>query len=492
MKFSMRSSWWGGVLAPVLTVAVALAALTSLGGCGGGSGRHIPEELSAEERLNRLTDAYIFSFPIVVMSETQKSATNTVEITSQKAPVNQIHHAQHLATADFREVVTPNVDTLSSQAFIDLSFGPMIFVKPASDRYCSAQFLDAWTNAMGIAGTGGEGADDTEQPWLLLREDDNTTPIPEGVRVLRFTGDMGWILGRVLCLGEDDLPNLYAIQNRMKLLPLSAWLAGGEYTPPKGSYNPDYDFVPVQRVLSMKPAEFFAEANALMAKNPPTSADAPMMKRLEAVGVVPGASFDASALSVLGSDDASMARGWEALIERASQRMTEAGEKFYIKQGPWRYLDEPIAQFGTEYDYRAMVALRGLGANPVSAAIYASANVDSDGQALTAASRYRIHFEKDALPPVKAGGFWSITAYGDDDFLIANELNRHCINDRSQTVLNPDGSLDLLLQPDAPEASMMANWLPTGTGGFHLFLRIYCPEPSVLNGQWSTPTITKQ
>lgn len=104
-----------------------------------------------------LEDAYVYSCPLALMSATQKAATNTVEPTERKAPTNQLHHAQRLAGSNFKEVVTPNADTLYSQAFIDLKDGPLVFVKPASDRYCSAQFLDAWTNCVGIAGSGGPG-----------------------------------------------------------------------------------------------------------------------------------------------------------------------------------------------------------------------------------------------------------------------------------------------------------------------------------------------
>lgn len=64
--------------------------------------------------------------------------------------------------------------------------------------------------------------------------------------------------------------------------------------------------------------------------------------------------------------------------------------------------------------------------------------------------RYTIHFDKDALPPTQESNFWSITAYTSDNFLINNELNRYCINDRSGFTLNEDGSLDILVQSNAP------------------------------------------
>ena len=85
-----------------------------------------------------------------------------------------------------------------------------------------------------------------------------------------------------------------------------------------------------------------------------------------------------------------------------------------------------------------------------------------------------------------------LTAYGDDDFLIDNELNRFCINDRSAVRFNEDGSLDIYLQAAKPEdPALVGNWLPVGGKGFHLFMRIYLPEDVVLDGSWKAPEIRK-
>lgn len=96
-----------------------------------------------------------------------------------------------------------------------------------------------------------------------------------------------------------------------------------------------------------------------------------------------------------------------------------------------------------------------------------------------------LHF--DSCPPVLEGGFWSITAYGDDDFLIDNPLNRYCVNDRSGLKANADGSVDIILSKEAPEDT--TNWLPVGAEGFHLFMRIYTPDVSALE-KWTAPTVT--
>ena len=71
-------------------------------------------------------DAYVYAFPLVLMDATETSATNTEEAVTGKAPVNQFIHSVALANAQFRNVVTPNVDTIYSQVWYDLSEEPMV------------------------------------------------------------------------------------------------------------------------------------------------------------------------------------------------------------------------------------------------------------------------------------------------------------------------------------------------------------------------------
>ena len=105
----------------------------------------------------------------------------------------------------------------------------------------------------------------------------------------------------------------------------------------------------------------------------------------------------------------------------------------------------------------------GLGANLPEDAIYPNTALDHEGKPLNGQHRYRVHFAAKALPPVKA--FWSITAYGADEFLIDNPIQRFALGDRDPLVFNADGSLDIWIQaapPDSKEAH--ANWLPVQKG----------------------------
>lgn len=416
-------------------------------------------------------DAYVYAFPLVLMDATETSATNTEEAVTGKAPVNQFIHSVALADAQFRTVVTPNVDTIYSQVWYDLSEEPMVYELPETDRFCKVQVLDGWTNTAAVLDKAGAYAI-TLSTW--------EGELPEGVTRIDVPTSMAWSITRIVLSGEEDLPNVYAIQEKMKLMPLSDYISGDTYEPPRGSYSEENDYIPVDKVLSMDPITFFNKANELMVKNPPAAADKEMLEKIAAVNIGPGMEFDTSVLT------GDVAENWKTMLTEVRLKLIKEGQKFSKKLGQWDYFGEPIGDFNTEYAYRALVAFAGLGANTVEVALYPKIEQDADGNTLTGEKSYILHFE--SYPQVLEGGFWSVTAYGDDDFLIDNPIDRYCINDRSGLQANDDGSVDVILSEDAPKDT--TNWLPVGDGGFHLFMRIYTPDMDALE-TWTAPTITE-
>lgn len=436
-----------------------------------------------QSQWETLYDAYVYTFPLVLVNATMGKMTNTVEPTTTQAPVNQLFHSHNLANASAKDVVTINTDTLYSQAFLDLSATPMVFVMPKTDRFCSGEMMDAYTNAVKITGSG---SDNPDQTAFLITGPDYSGEIPVNLTQVAMPTNMAWILCRVLSYGEEDLANVYAIQNKMQLLPLANYLSGEADIPGKGTFNESNNFIPIEHVLQMTPGEFFDTANQLMVANPPASEDQAMIEKISAVGVGPGLQFDEAILGDSGQEK------WSEMIKGLSTTLFNDSQDFLVQMNNWRFFGEPVAEFGTEYDYRALIALNGLAANPVSVAIYPNASTDSDGETFDGTNDYVIHFDKDQLPPTNEKGFWSITAYDSDNFLIDNPINRYSINDRSAVVYNQDGSLDLLLQTAAPADTTLANnWLPISADNFHLYLRIYLPQKTVLDGTWQPPTIKK-
>lgn len=460
----------------ILSVLAGLI-ISCTGGCGGSS-NNFAQSVNVWEIAK---EAYIFSFPLIIMDATKTAGTNTIKPTDKKAPANQFLHAKTLATAKFREVVTPNVDTVYSQLFIDLSRDAVVIHKPASTRFLSLEIMNAWSDCETVLGTGGYDTDD-ERTYLLTGPNFTGT-IPDGMKQVKLSTNIGWILGRTVCFGEDDLPNVYALQSQLTSKTLTAYINNSDM--PDGVHNPEYDnLVPINYALSLGAKDFFDKVNALLAQNPAYEADEEVLARISRIGVGAGLKFD---YSILGDDAESK---WQAMKESTRAELRESVKKYMTSNGAFHYYGEPIARFGTAYDYRTMIAISAFGANPVDIAVYPRAENDDDGDVLTGKNSYVLHF--DSLPPVKDKGFWSVTAYGDDNFLIDNELNRYCINDRSDVTFNSDGTLDIYLQSERPESDeKLSNWLPIGKEGFHLYMRIYLPEDSAINGTWKAPSITE-
>jgi hypothetical protein len=103
--------------------------------------------------------------------------------------------------------------------------------------------------------------------------------------------------------------------------------------------------------------------------------------------------------------------------------------------------------------------------------------------------RYRMHFDQASLPPVRA--FWSLTAYDQAGYFIANPVNRYAIGDRDPLKFNPDGSLDIYFQNQNPEPEKESNWLPSGVDPLNLTIRLYWPEETILNGTWRPPALER-
>ena len=60
----------------------------------------------------------------------------------------------------------------------------------------------------------------------------------------------------------------------------------------------------------------------------------------------------------------------------------------------------------------------------------------------------------------------------------------------SAIVPNPDGSVDIYIQNTAP-IGHESNWLPAPSGNFILWLRVYLPGQTVLNGEYKVPPIVQ-
>ena len=100
-----------------------------------------------------------------------------------------------------------------------------------------------------------------------------------------------------------------------------------------------------------------------------------------------------------------------------------------------------------------------------------------------------LHLSPGAIPPLE---FWSVTFEVEKvgQLLTPNPINRYKISSFTRNLaFNPDGSIDIWIQPTALSSDRMANWRPIPTGGRSFLLFARCDEPNaeVLNGVFNIP-----
>ena len=365
--------------------------------------------------------------------------------------VNQFTHTRRLRGPEDREVVTPNNDTLFSNAWLDLSIGPLFIEVPEmGSRYWVLGFLDAWTNPWAYAGrrtTGGQ------RQRLFVHGPRWQGEVPAGMHAVNAPGEDVWVIGRILVdAGETDLPGVHALQDRFAirrpdgtpaLSRIDTLVAAGETDSPRAD-------------------EYLRVVDAMLRRNPspdPLAADCPAPAGLQAA----------------------LARLYSEL--RELPQPSDLG-------GGWTRAVNVRTSFGADHLTRARVARNWIGTLGIDEAMYLMAEVDSEGRPLDGAQAYALRFPADGLPRV--GAFWSITLYRRSDcLLVANPLGRHSIGDRTPGLRRDrDGALSLRIQAQAPGESW--NWLPCPAGeDFYLVLRLYEPQAPHLDGTFAYPALQR-
>jgi hypothetical protein len=215
--------------------------------------------------------------------------------------------------------------------------------------------------------------------------------------------------------------------------------------------------------------------NRALAQNPPPARDKPLLDELRAA--------EAGSTEVREA----LAKGVEAEAADLPNSSRISVLQRALGNGGWLYLPSGVGRYGTDYLLRAQLAILGIGANTPEEAVYPTALADSTGALLTGTKAYRMVFRPGHLPPAR--GFWSLTMYDFDGFLVPNAPHRYSLGPtHPPLVRRADGSIVIAIQRTRPRERDV-NWLPAPAGGFRLSLRLYWPKRSVLTGAWQPPPL---
>lgn len=424
-------------------------------------------------------DAYEYGYPLVLMRALRQQSTNVTapDSTRGMAPLNQFAYQDTLPGPESHTIVLPSKDTLYATAWLDLHVEPMVLHVPDTHgRYYQTPILDSWTDVIASPGsrTTGTGAGD-----FLITSPHWKGHVPQGVQQLPSPTDTAWIVNRVEYRGRDDLKAARAVADGFTLTPLSSY--GKPYTPPRNKTDPN---VPpgsaYTRVATMSAQDFFSNLASALVDDPPTPQDKPMVATLARLGIVPGKPFRLDAAGPAAAQAlTSAAAGGPAAIKSTVMGQQRAHD--------WLF-DMATGRYGTDYPYRARIAMLATGASIPKDSVYYWSTTDNSGATLDGANSYVIHFAPGTLPPVH--GFWSITLYSPDGYLMPDPIDRYSIGHVPPAKPNADGSVDVYVQHGLPAHE--TNWLPAPSGQFQLVLRLYWPADSVLNDTWAPPGIQRQ
>ena len=437
--------------------------------------------VTEQEAQSIARDAYIYFYPLVTMDVTRKQLTNVEPGKGVGAPMNALFSFPAFPTADMRQVVRPNFDTLYTVGYLDVTKEPMVVSVPdTGGRYYLLPMLDMWSDVFASPGWRTTG---TQAGNFLITPQGWSGTVPAEFTQIEAPTPYVWIIGRTKTDGPPDYDAVHKIQAGYKITPLSEW--GKPAKPVEAKIDPGIDMKtpPKVQVDTMNGGDYFAYAAELLKLQPPHLTDEPIIAQMKRIGIEPGKSFD------IGKVDPVVKKAVEAAPEAGRQLMAWKMPTLARVANYWSMNTDTMGVYGNYYLKRAIVAQIGLGANVPEDAIYPINLGDETGKPLDGANKYTVHFDKGATPP--AGAFWSVTLYDSDGFQVANGLNRFAVSSWMPFKYNPDGSLDLYFQNESPGTDKEANWLPAPKGAFNLTMRLYAPQSDALTGKWNPPPITK-
>jgi hypothetical protein len=231
-------------------------------------------------------NAVIWGYPAVFFEDLMRGRTppDAEETTGNpRAQVNQYGLVRQLRGPEFKQIATPNNDTLYAQAFVDLSREPMVVSVPAveKDRYYVLQLWDVNGDTFAHIGTRTTGRD---AGHYALVGPNWQGSLPAGIKGIKSNYNNLAIWCRIGVRVPDDVKNAQAIQDQLRLTPLSQFGKRDDQIPPDMAFSE-------QRVLYNKPPDLPADlefyyklARALKYTQPKPEQDAVVADSLSYIG----------------------------------------------------------------------------------------------------------------------------------------------------------------------------------------------------------------
>lgn len=410
-------------------------------------------------------DATIYGLPAVLQyAEMYAQALSPTD--KRYTGFDRFAHDRALAGPDYAAFKSPNSDTLYSNAWLDLTHGPLVVrVPPVPLKYYTLNFFDAYGNASNIGtrtfgSTGGT---------YLIAPVAWAGKVPPGMTVFRVATPHMWVLMRIFAQKPAEIVTARRLQDAVTITPLAG---NAKASTPPAPPRPD----------SATATGFMAVLDHVLRTNGVPAREEAFVHRFQSIGLARATPFDPASLdpATKAGIEAGFAKGMAVIKASRAQLGVPTGRG-------WNKIEK--ARYGFNYLNRATINFVGLGANVSQENYSFNTFTDVAGKPLDG-SKSRYTLALDPPPPVNA--FWSVTLYDAGTYrLHPNPLDRYLINDRTPGLqIGPGGKVTITISRDKPSGK--TNWLPAPNRPFYLALRAYLPKPALLAGEWTPQGVTPE
>ena len=267
-------------------------------------------------------EAYIYSFSMLENYNTMYKQIGKPGGKEYVGGFGQFRHYAQAYTPDNHDVVTPNNDTPYSWAWLDLRAEPWVVSVPAvaNQRYYVQQWVDLFTYNFAYIGSRATG---NSAGTYMIAGPNWKGKTPPGIKkVFRSETDIVMTLTRTALNGAEDVEAVKAVQQGMKLQPLSTYVHKAAPPAAPAIAFPPYD------VAKARSHDFIGYLNFLLQfTQPPHPSEVALMKRFASIGIAPGKPFDAASLpaETLTAIDLGVKDAQEALAEKAKVTLSSNG-----------------------------------------------------------------------------------------------------------------------------------------------------------------------
>jgi hypothetical protein len=429
-------------------------------------------------------DAYFWAWPMVNIFNRRQSFKDVPEPMMSGpvpvAPVNRLGMLTDYIEPEERIVACPNQDVVYGAGTVGLEISPVVIQVPDfGDRFWVYQLVDLRTDSFVQLGK----MYGTAPGFYLLVGPDWQGEVPKGItKVFRSPTNTGFVAPRVF---QDDTP-----EDKQAIQSVLQWITMYPVSDYDGTMK-RMDWANMKKVPAAAageaetrwvfPERFFDQLPDILADAPPLPGEEARYGQMHAL------------LEAIKRQPELKQPLIEAVAEVDEQIVKPLFEfRNWGQQLPhnWSTISNEAA-FGTDYFTRTAAAKSNILVNSPNETKYYYQDLDASGARLNGANRYTVTFAKDQAPPVN--GFWSLTLYNEHHFFAPNEISRYSVGTKNKGLKqNPDGSLTIYVQADAPPAEQRDNWLPAPQGGdFTLYVRAYWPTAAVIDGSWQPPAVRK-